>query len=288
MTTMKKIGVIGCGLMGAGMIRNLLHQQFDVIVFDINEAMTSPLVEAGATKANKVTSLAKEVDAVIVSLPSPQVIYDVLTKDVFPHLRENSFVLDMSTNDVEITRQLNKEASKDNIYFYDCPLSGGPAGANAGTLTIMVGGLKEKFSDICPLLQAIGETIEYIGESGAGQIVKLCNNMMVGGIISLASETLQVGEKLGVDKGKITQLMQKGSAQTKVMDVFGPSILEENFDDVTFSLANMMKDIHLYQSMGEQAEVNPSVSQSIVALYESAIKAGKEAKDATAVYDEIS
>lgn len=284
---MKKIGVIGCGLMGQGMIRNLLQHQYEVIIFDVNSAALVPLVEEGAVQAPHIASLAKEVDVLLLSLPTPSVIYNILMEEVYPVIKKGSFVLDMSTNDVDMTRRLASGAKKNDVTFFDCPVSGGPAGANAGTLTIMVGGAEDKFSTIRPILQAIGENIEYIGENGAGQIVKLCNNMMVGGIISLASETLKTGEILGVSKEKITELMQKGSAQTKVMDVFGPSILEENFTDVTFSLANMMKDIQLYQKMTEHAKIQPIISKSIEQLYQAAMTAGEEIKDATAVYEQV-
>lgn len=288
MINVKKIGIIGCGLMGEGMVRNLLQQNFDVFIFDINEAMTIPLVEAGAKKVESISFLAKEVSVIIVSLPSPKIIYDVLTEELFPALQENSYVLDMSTNDVDITRKLEKEAKEKEIAFFDCPVSGGPAGAKSGTLTIMVGGAEEKYIDILPTLETIGDNIEYIGKSGAGQIVKMCNNMMVGGIISLASEILKTGEGLGVSKKKITELMQKGSAQTKVMDVFGPSILKENFNDVNFSLANMMKDIELYQGMSNKVGVDPIISKSVETLYRSAVQSGNEAKDATVVFKEFS
>lgn len=284
---MKKIGVIGCGLMGEGMIRNLLKQDYEVFIFDIKEEITLPLVEAGAKKVENILSLAKEVSVIIVSLPSPEVIYEVLVEELFPALQPDSYVLDMSTNDVSITREIEKKGKEKSINFFDCPVSGGPAGANTGTLTIMVGGAKEKYLDILPTLKNIGDKVEYVGKSGAGQIVKLCNNMMVGGIISLASEVLKTGEGLGVSKKQITNLMQQGSAQTKVMEVFGPSILEENFKDVKFSLTNMMKDINLYQKMSNEIGVNPKISNPVETLYRSAMQAGNETKDATVIFKEF-
>lgn len=284
---MKKIGVIGCGLMGEGMIRNLLKQDYEVFIFDIKEEITLPLVEAGAKKVENILSLAKEVSVIIVSLPSPEVIYEVLVEELFPALQPGSYVLDMSTNDVSTTREIEKKGKEKSINFFDCPVSGGPAGADTGTLTIMVGGAKEKYLDILPTLKNIGDKVEYVGKSGAGQIVKLCNNMMVGGIISLASEVLKTGEGLGVSKKQITNLMQQGSAQTKVMEVFGPSILEENFKDVKFSLTNMMKDINLYQKMSNEIGVNPKISNPVETLYRSAMQAGNETQDATVIFKEF-
>src|SRR5690625_134725 len=282
---MKRVGVIGCGLMGQGMIQNLLQQKYDVTIYDVNDQATIHLVEKGATRAKDVATLAKDVDVLLLSLPTPTIIQEVLLKEAYPVMKVGSFVLDMSTNDVEVTRDLAKKAQNYGITFFDCPLSGGPAGANAGKLTIMVGGEKTQFPAIFPILEAIGEQIEYIGDNGAGQIVKLCNNMLVGGIISLASEVLKTGERVGVSKEKITELMQKGSAQTRVMDVFGPSILSEDFDTVTFSLANMMKDLQLYENMTVDANMSTNISGSVKQLYQAASDEGKGAKDATAVYE---
>lgn len=284
---MKQIGVIGCGLMGKGMIINLLKNNYDVTIYDVNEEAMIPLMEKGATQAKTVASLAKNVDVLLLSLPSPEIIKQLLLNEVFPAMQEKSFILDMSTNDVEVTRQLANQAEKHGITFFDCPLSGGPKGANEGTLSIMVGGNKQVYPKIVPVLETIGKNIEYIGENGAGQIVKLCNNMVVGGIISLLSEVLKVGEGLGIEKEKIAELMQKGSAQNKVMDVFGPSILKEEFDDVTFSLANMLKDIRLYEHMSQQTNITSNISGAVQQLFELASKEGKETSDATVVYEMI-
>lgn len=105
---MMQIGVIGCGLMGQGIITNLLQANYEVTIYDVNEAATLPLVEKGAVRAQDVSSLAGNVDVLLLSLPSPNIIQDILLKEAFPVMREGTFVLDVSTNDVEITRQLAK------------------------------------------------------------------------------------------------------------------------------------------------------------------------------------
>lgn len=284
---MKKIGVIGCGLMGKGMITNLLQKSYDVTIFDVNEQAMIPLVEKGATSAKSIASLASKVDLVLLSLPSPKIIEHILIEEAFPAMKQGTYILDMSTNDVELTRKLASEAKKLQITLFDCPVSGGPKGADAGTLTIMVGGDEAKYPMIAPVLEVIGENINYIGDDGAGQIVKLCNNMLVGGIISLASEVLKTGEKLGVNKKKIAEVMQNGSAQNKVMDVFGPSILSEDSDEVTFSLANMLKDIRLYEEMATNAGITSDVSKSVQQLYELAEEAEMGSQDATAVFEVV-
>lgn len=287
---MKNIGVVGCGLMGFGIALNLLKKDYRVHVFDISDDPVQKLVTKGAIRAENVRVLAKTVDVMVLSLPSPSLIKQLMTdkeQGAFSVMKKGTHILDMSTNDVEITRQLHKNAKEYGVEYFDCPLSGGPEGANNGTLTIMVGGSEQAFPKILPVLEAVGSNIEYVGESGAGQIVKLCNNMVVGGVISLLSEALITGEKAGVSKEKVASILQKGSGQTRVMDVFGSNMLKDTFNDVIFSLANMMKDLNLYRNLAESIQVPTVSSQSVHQLFQIASYNGKESQDSTAVYEVV-
>lgn len=242
---MTTVGVIGCGLMGSGMAKNLIKHHYNVMVYDINEEVVKKLVNEGATPASALEELAGQVDYVILSLTSPNLVKEIVLNEetgILSRMKQGAFILDMSTNDVNITRQIHQKSQEKGVEFYDCPLSGGPDGANNGTLTVMVGGNEERLDEILPVLQAIGKHIEYLGESGAGQIVKLCHNMVVAGVISLLSEAFLTSEKAGVPKEKLASILQKGSGQTRAMDVFGVNILDHTFDNVKFSLANMTND----------------------------------------------
>ncbi|RKI97687.1 NAD(P)-dependent oxidoreductase, partial [Butyricicoccus sp. 1XD8-22] len=166
----------------------------------------------GATPASNPEELASKVDYLILSLTSPELVKEIVLNEdsgVLQRMKQGTFILDMSTNDVNITRQIHQIAQEKGVEFYDCPLSGGPDGANNGTLTIMIGGNKEKLEEIFPVLQAIGKHIEYLGDSGAGQTVKLCHNMVVAGVISLLSEAFLTSEKAGVTKEKLASILQK-------------------------------------------------------------------------------
>ncbi|SHG06753.1 NAD(P)-dependent oxidoreductase [Ornithinibacillus halophilus] len=282
---METVGVIGCGLMGKGIVKNLLLHNYEVYVNDINETAVNELVAIGAKKSETIEEMVLSIDTLILSLPSPPLIRDLVIEKVLPVMKTGGTILDMSTNDVEMTRDLQKQASSKGIEFFDCPLSGGPAGAEAGTLTVMVGGNEEAFPSILPILEAVGETIEYVGQSGAGQTVKLCHNMVVGGVIGLLSEALLAGEKSGVDKQTMEKIFQKGSAQTKVMDVFGSNIINNQFDDVKFSLSNLTKDMLLYRSLAEGNQTPTLASQSFYQLFQIALNQGKGSADSTAVYE---
>ncbi|MUV36952.1 3-hydroxyisobutyrate dehydrogenase [Lentibacillus sp. JNUCC-1] len=288
--TMKHIGVVGCGLMGSGIATNLLKKAYQVHVYDINKESVQRLAQKGAIAEDNIPSLAEKVDIMILSLPSPSLIKTVLTdceEGAFVSMRKGSYILDMSTNDVEVTRELHAVAGHYGLAFLDCPLSGGPDGAESGTLTIMVGGNEDAFSNVLPVLESMGTNIDYIGESGSGQIVKLCNNMLVGGVISLLSEALITAEKAGVSQEKIARVFQKGSAQTKVMDVFGPNILNRSFEEVKFSLANMLKDMNLYRNLAEDHLISTLSSQSALQLFQIAGIQQKGGKDSTAVYEVV-
>lgn len=286
---MEKVGIIGCGLMGRGIALNLLKNGYEVYVHDVNNEAVKDLEREGAIAADHIGTMEK-VKYLILSLPFPSLIKSIILDEnngAIRVMKSGSYILDMSTNDVEITKELNEHAKLKNIEFFDCPLSGGPAGAADGTLTIMVGGNEKAFPKITPLLKAVGEQIEYVGSSGAGQTVKLCHNMVVGGVITLLSEAFLTGEKAGVSKDKLASILQKGSAQTKVMDVFGSNILDDTFNNIKFSLANMTKDIHLYRNLAEKGQIPTFTSQSIYQLFKIANHKGKGAQDATAVYDLI-
>lgn len=284
---MTAVGIIGCGLMGSGIAKNLLKNHYKVHVFDINEAAVKNLVDHGAIAATTPSDMTSEIDFLIVSLTSPDIIKNTLLHEqngVLFKMKKGSFILDMSTNDVQLTREIHKTAEENGIQFYDCPLSGGPEGAANGTLTIMVGGSEDHYPTILPVIQAVGKHIEYVGKSGAGQTVKLCHNMVVAGVITLLSEAFLTGERAGVSKEKLAGILQKGSGQTRAMDVFGVNILEESFDNVKFSLANMTKDIHLYRELAENSQVSTFVSDMTHQLFHLGKNNGKGQQDSSAVY----
>ncbi|WP_246202594.1 NAD(P)-dependent oxidoreductase [Virgibacillus doumboii] len=280
------MGVVGCGLMGHGIAKNLLKNNYTVMVYDIDQTAVKRLESIGAIGASSVKMMAKEIDCLILSLPTPELVRKTLLGDgTINGMRAGTNILDMSTNDVEVTRELHNYAKEYEIDFFDCPLSGGPAGAEAGSLTIMVGGNEAAYSAILPVLNAIGDHIDFVGPSGAGQTVKLCHNMVVGGVITLLSEAFLTGEKAGVTKEKVASILQKGSAQTKVMEVFGQNILNGSFEDVKFSLANMTKDIHLYRNLAETQQIPTYVSQPVDQLYQMAKEKGRGGEDSSTIYN---
>lgn len=286
---MTKMGVIGCGLMGSGIARNYIKNGDTVHVYDINDSAVDTLVSMGAVRSSSPNALSAESDYVILSLTSPDLIRSIVSgSDGLIHsMKKGSVILDMSTNDVSYTREMYQKATASGVYFFDCPLSGGPDGANAGSLTIMVGGDQSKYTDIYPVLDVIGENIEYIGASGAGQAAKLCNNMIVAGIITLLGEAFTVGEMNGIDKKVLAGVFQNGSARTKVMDVFGVNMLEETYDNVKFSLQNLEKDVCLYEKLTASETAEYSISRQVSQLVQSGVSEALGAKDSAVMHEVI-
>lgn len=287
---MKKIGLIGCGLMGAGIASHILRANYNVYVYDPFSLYKEPLEAAGALFVERVSALAEQVDTVLLSLPSSHILQEVLLGDegLLPQLRSGSTIFDMSTTDIDTTRLLHHEASERDILFLDCPVSGGPSGAANGTLTIMVGGKEEDFSKSREVLELIGSNVHYIGASGAGQIVKLCNNMLVAGITALLSETIQVAETEGVDPKTLFSLISKSSGNNRVMEVFGENLLNQSFDQVLFSLGHMAKDIELYMDMSKNHKLPQPTSAAVNQLYRLALQQNKAALDSTAIFSVLS
>ncbi|WP_413375762.1 NAD(P)-dependent oxidoreductase [Alkalihalobacillus sp. 1P02AB] len=286
---MEAIGVIGCGAMGAGMVRNLLAADYTVYVSDPYCVRQKELEGLGARFVSSPMEFVKEVKAVFLSLPSPQILTNILQGEngLFAGLQKGSYVFDVGTTDTETTKLLHGEANSYGIHFLDCPVSGGPAGANAGTLTVMVGGDKAAYLSSLPYLEVIGQTIRYIGTSGAGQTVKLCNNMIVAGITALLSETMIAAESQGVDVETLFSILRESSGNNRVIEVFGDNLKDKSFEQVLFSLSHMAKDLELYMKIANQSASPQPVSAIVNQLYRLALQHNKASLDSTAIYSMI-
>lgn len=242
----KKVGFAGAGTMGIGMIKNLLTKGYEVTAFDVNPEALKKVEKLGGKTVNKVAEIAKDADAVVMSLPAPNIVKETVI-GILDVLREGTHILDMSTTDPTTTRELSKEAAKKNIAFLDSPVSGGPGGADAGTLAIMIGGNKKDFENVKELYDAMGANIFYIGESGTAQVVKLAHNMVAASNLISLAEALVLGVKAGVDAKVMADVISKSVGRSGTLDVFvKPIVLQNNYENAKFMLKHMHKDLRLY------------------------------------------
>jgi 2-hydroxy-3-oxopropionate reductase len=230
-TMPESIGFIGLGIMGRPMAHNLLQAGFSLVVQNRHQAVTDEFLAAGARAATRPRDIAASCDVVITLLPGPAQVEEVLlgSGGVIEGAHEGLIVIDMSTIAPEVAIRLADRLAEHGVRMLDAPVSGGDKGAIAGTLSIMVGGDEATYQRCLPIFQALGKTIVYVGASGAGQVVKACNQVVVALILEAVSEALVLGTKAGVDPGKILQVLGGGLAANRVIELRGASMLAHDF-----------------------------------------------------------
>jgi 2-hydroxy-3-oxopropionate reductase len=228
----ERIGFIGLGIMGKPMARNLMKAGFSLTVFNRSKESVKELEAEGAKAARSVQEVGEQSDIVITMLPdSPDVESVVLGPGgLFESARRDSLFIDMSTISPAVSQKIAAEGESRGLHALDAPVSGGDKGAIAGTLSIMVGGRAEDFKRAMPLFEGMGKTITHCGPSGAGQVVKACNQVVVALVIEAVSEALVLGTKAGVQPETILKVLSGGLGQTKLMDMRGPTMIQHNFE----------------------------------------------------------
>jgi 2-hydroxy-3-oxopropionate reductase len=227
----ERVGFIGLGLMGKPMARNLLRAGFPLTVHSRSAPPVDELVAEGAERARGPAEVAAATDVVITMLPDTPDVELVLfgPGGVAEGAREGSLVMDMSTVDPIATRGFAERLAERGVAMLDAPVSGGEIGAIEGTLSIMVGGPEDAFERARPLFEAMGRTIVHVGGSGAGQVTKACNQLVVSSAVEAVAEALVLAAKAGVDPAKVREALLGGFAGSKVLEVHGKRMLEHAF-----------------------------------------------------------
>ncbi len=250
------VGFIGLGIMGTPMVRNLLRAGYQVTVRDVVAERVDQLVAEGAASAGTAREVAAATDLLITMLPdSPDVEAVYLGPDgALAAARPGWLAIDMSSISPRVARELAALASAAGAEMLDAPVSGGDKGAIAGTLSIMVGGSSAGFERAQAVLGAMGKTIVHVGPSGAGQVAKVCNQVVVAVVIEAVSEALVLGAKAGVDPTRIAEVLQGGLAATKVLEMRRPNILGGTFDP-GFRIRLHLKDLKNALDLAREAGV---------------------------------
>jgi 2-hydroxy-3-oxopropionate reductase len=228
----ERIGFIGLGIMGKPMVRNLLKAGFAVTVTNRSQPAIDELAAEGATAATSPRAVAEQSDIVITMVPDGPDVEAVLLGDdgTLQGAHPGLLVIDMSTISPVTAKHLAAQARERGVRMLDAPVSGGDKGAIAGTLSIMVGGDQADFERAQPIFEALGKTITHCGPHGAGQTVKACNQAVVALVLEAVSEALVLGSKAGVDPAIILQVLGGGMAQTRAMELRGPTMIEHRFE----------------------------------------------------------
>ena len=252
----KRIGFIGLGIMGRPMARNLLKAGYPLVVWNRSRPGIEALVEAGAAEADSPRAVAERSDVVITIVgDSPDVEQVALgERGIVESERSGLVHIDMSTISPAVVRDIAARYAEAGIELLDAPVSGGEQGATEGTLAIMVGGEREVFERCRPVLEALGRTLVYCGPSGSGQVVKLCNQVVVGLNNLAMGEALVLAAKAGVEPATMVEAVSAGAGASWVLQRLAPRILAGDFRP-GFKITHQQKDLRLALELARQNAV---------------------------------
>ncbi len=272
---MSRIAFIGLGNMGAPMARNLLKAGHELVVFDLVPAAVQALAEAGARAGASATESVRGADVVVTMLPASRHVESLYLGEpaLLDHIAENTLVLECSTIAPDSARKVAHAASERGIRMVDAPVSGGTAGAVAGTLTFIVGGEAEHLEAARPYLEKMGKNIFHAGAAGAGQVAKICNNMLLGILMAGTSEALALGAANGLDPKVLSDIIAKSSGRNWATELYNP--WPGVMDDVPaskgyaggFGVDLMLKDLGLAAEAALTAKASTPLGELARNLY---------------------
>lgn len=271
---MAEIGFIGLGNMGGPMARNLMKQGHKVAAYDVSKDKLNEAVKDGARACASVAEAVKA-EVVVTMLPAGRHVREVYagTGGVLGAAPKGALLVDCSTVDVESARAVAAAAGKAGFEMLDAPVSGGVAGADAATLTFMVGGSDAAFARAEPVLRAMGKTVVHAGPSGAGTAAKICNNMILGVSMIAVSEAFALAGKLGLDPKKLFEISSKSSGQCWALTSYCPEpgmvpTAPSNRDyKPGFTASMMVKDLRLAQEAAATSGAATPLGAEAAALY---------------------
>ncbi len=284
-----RIAFIGLGNMGGGMAANQAKAGHEVLAFDLSEAAVAKAVAAGCLAAGSAAAAVKDADVVITMLPAGPHVRAVYADQIAPNARPGALFVDCSTIDVESARAVATQVTALGFRFADAPVSGGTAGAEAGTLAFMVGCDEAHFAEIEALLQPMARAIIRAGDHGAGQAAKICNNMLLGISMIGSCEAFALAEKLGLAPDKFFEIATKSSGQCWSLSNYAawPGLVEtapsnRNYEG-GFATAMMLKDLKLAQEAAAKAGASTPLGAQAEAMYALFDRLGAGGKDFSAI-----
>ena len=289
---MADIGFIGAGNMGGPMLANLMKAGHAVSVFDLSEAALDAAREAGAAVAESPGATAADKAVVITMLPAGTHVRDVYMGDggVLERAGEETLLIDCSTIDVTTAREICEAAVGRGLEMVDAPVSGGVAGAAAGTLTFMVGGTKSAFARAEPVLEPMAKAVVHAGPSGNGQAAKVCNNMMLAASMIVTSEAFALADRLGLERQTMFDIVSTATGQcwalTSYCPVPGPVPASPANRDYQpgFTAAMMNKDLKLAQQAAEAAGAATPIGAEAARVYDEFCADGNDELDFSAIF----
>jgi len=250
-----RLGIIGCGNMGGGMASQLVKNGLDLTCFDPSPEISNKMAALGASTTASARTLAKSCDVIILSLPKAAVVEAVMA-EMLPDIQAGTIILDTSTSEPATSQAMSAKGAEHGFAFVDGPVSGGPAAANAGTMTMLLGGAAEAIETLRPVLDIITAKTVKVGGSGAGHAAKIANNMLCAANLVLVGEAIRLGQAAGVSPEDLLEGINAGSGRSGVSEVNFPKwVLNDAFNS-GFTMGLMRKDVGLALDLAKSSGVD--------------------------------
>lgn len=248
---MANVGFIGIGLMGLPMCKQLLNAGTDLRVFNRNKDKCLPLMELGAKPCDNLQQLTESVDVIMLCVSNTAAV-QLVVEQLMPYLNKGQKIIDLSSIAPDATVALAEQVALKGVTWIDSPVSGGVAGAEAGSLAIMVGGDEQAVESIKPLLEPLSSAVTYMGPAGAGQTTKICNQMLVSCNVLVMAEVMAMAKRCGVDASRIPQALKGGFADSIPLQITGSRMAIQDFDDVKWHVKTLLKDLDMANTLAKE------------------------------------
>ena len=280
-----RIGFIGIGAMGKPMALNLLKAGHELYVFDVVAAAVADMVAQGGQACTSPKELAQKTEAVITMLPNAKIVESTLTGEngLLAGSRPGQVFIDMSSVSAGSTKLMAKLAGEKGVGYVDAPVSGGVAGATAGTLTIMVGGSADDVAKVQPILQAMGKNIHHVGEVGAGDSIKVVNNLLLGINMAAVAEALVLGVKSGLSPQVMLDIIKGSSGRSYALEAKTPGFILKNNFAAGFAIDLQYKDLELAAETAKSLGMPLPLGSMAQQIFEMARAKGLGREDISAV-----
>lgn len=268
---MTRLGFIGIGLMGLPMTTRLLQAGFSVSVWNRSPEKSHPLLEKGAKVASSLAELANQSDVILICVADTQAVENVVfgVNGLFPHLRNDQIIVDFSSISPMATRDFASRVSAMGAHWVDCPVSGGVIGAEQGTLVMMAGGNAEIIHSLAPVLAPLSQRVTRMGDTGAGQVTKVCNQLIVAANAMLIAEAVAIAETAGVDASLLAPALAGGFADSKPFQILAPRMATKQFEPVQWKVATLLKDLDNARQVAQELKLNIPVAEMATSLMRS-------------------
>ncbi|RDE19018.1 NAD(P)-dependent oxidoreductase [Motiliproteus coralliicola] len=265
----QRIGVIGLGSMGNGMCQSLLRGGFEVFGTDLGVPQRQAAEAIGVTLVDSIAQLCQQTEIILLSLPTAQHVKQVIVGDdgILQSAQPSTLVIDTSTSEPDVTRGLAEQLASQGHALLDAPVSGGPSGAAAGTMVMVIGGKEADLQRAMPFIEALSAKAVHLGPSGSGHAAKLINNLLCAAHLVTTAEAVALGQKAGLDPAKLLEGLNAGSGRSAVSEVNFPRWILNNGFDSGFTMQLMRKDVRLAEKLCRDLELELPLSEQVAKIW---------------------